>query len=261
MQDKVTAPKIRGMRAKGQKIVCLTAYDAVFGEMADSAGVDLVLVGDSMGNVFLGYESTIPVTLEQMLHHVAATKRGVQRALLVGDLPFGTYQSSVEQAVNSSVAITKAGAEAVKLEGEYIEQIVAIAKAGMPVMGHLGMTPQSVNQFGGPRVQGKGASGDQVLESALRVQDAGAFAIVLELVPAELAQRITDALDIPTIGIGAGLGCSGQIQVLHDVLGLSKLSFRHAKPFTNGYQCLQSAISEYANEVRSETFPGPENSF
>jgi 3-methyl-2-oxobutanoate hydroxymethyltransferase len=214
-----------------------------------------------MGNVFLGYESTLPVTLDQILHHLAATKQGVKRALLVADLPFGTYQASVSQAVESSVALAKAGAEAVKLEGEYLHQIKAIVRAGIPVMGHIGMTPQSVHQFGGPRVQGKGDAGAKIVEAARRIQDAGAFSIVLELIPADLAQKITDALEIPTIGIGAGVGCSGQIQVLHDVLGLSKLKFRHARAFTNGYECLLKSIGDYANEVRNASFPGPENSF
>ena len=172
MIEKITAPRIEAMRAKGERIVCLTAYDAVFGEMADSAGVDLVLVGDSMGNVFLGYESTIPVTLDQVIHHVKSTRFGVKRALLVADLPFGTYQVSVEQAVQSSVELMKAGAEAVKLEGDYHEQVAAIVKAGIPVMGHVGMTPQSVNIFGGYKVQGKGDAGQEIIDTARRVEDA-----------------------------------------------------------------------------------------
>ena len=261
MPDKVTAPKIRAMRRKGERIVCLTAYDAVFGEMADTSGVDLILVGDSVANTALGHETTIPVTLEEMAHHTRATRRGVRRALLVADLPFGSYQASVEQAVTSAVALMKAGAEAVKLEGEYTDAIRAIVKAGIPVMGHVGMTPQSVNVFGGPRVQGKADDADRILESSRALEQAGAFSIVLELIPAELAQRITDALTIPTIGIGAGLGCSGQIQVLYDVLGLSRQSFRHAKAFTDGYRCMVGAMEQYTQDVRESVFPGPENSF
>ncbi|MEZ0326298.1 MAG: 3-methyl-2-oxobutanoate hydroxymethyltransferase [Fimbriimonas sp.] len=261
MPDKITAPKIRAMREKGERIVCLTAYDAVFGEMADSAGVDLILVGDSVGNTTLGYSSTVPVTLEEMLHHTRATHRGVKRALLVGDLPFGTYQASPEQALLSSIALIKAGAEAVKLEGEYTDAIKAITKAGIPVMGHLGMTPQSVHQFGGHKVQGKGSRGEALIESAKAVEDAGAFAVVLELIPAELAQRITAAIAIPTIGIGAGAGCSGQIQVLHDVLGLTRQSFRHARQYADGYRCLLGAMEQYTDEVRTGTFPDAEHSF
>jgi 3-methyl-2-oxobutanoate hydroxymethyltransferase len=261
MPDKVTAPKVRAMRRKGERIVCLTAYDAIFGEMADSAGVDVVLVGDSVGNTALGYETTIPVTLDEMAHHTRATHRGVKRALLVADLPFGSYQSSVAQAVSSAVTLIKAGAEAVKLEGDYTEAIVAIVKAGIPVMGHVGMTPQSVNAFGGPKVQGKSEDGESILAAAKAVEKAGAFAIVLELIPADLAVRITEALNIPTIGIGAGLGCSGQIQVLYDILGFSKMSFRHAKAYTEGYRCLADALARYALEVRQGDFPGPENSF
>lgn len=256
----VTAPMIREMREKGERIVCLTAYDALFGKMADEAGVDLVLVGDSMGNVFLGYETTLEVTLPQMAHHVAATRRGVQRALLVGDLPFGSYQASTAQAVESTVTLVKAGAQAVKLEGEYLDEIRAIVKAGIPVMGHLGMTPQSVHQFGGPKVQGKGEAGNGIVDAARRIEDAGAFSVVLELIPADLAIRITEAVSIPTIGIGAGIGCSGQIQVLHDVLGLSKFTFRHAKRYANGYDCFLDAIRDYASEVRAEAFPTPEQS-
>jgi 3-methyl-2-oxobutanoate hydroxymethyltransferase len=249
------------MREKGERIVCLTAYDAVFGQMADAAGVDLILVGDSVGNTTLGYSSTVPVTLEEMLHHTRATQRGVTRALLVGDLPFGSYQVSPEQAVQSSIALVKAGAEAVKLEGEYTQAISAISKAGIPVMGHLGMTPQSVHQFGGHKVQGKGSRGDAVIESAKAVEAAGAFAVVLELIPAELAERVTAAIKIPTIGIGAGAGCSGQIQVLHDVLGLTRQTFRHARQYADGYRCLLGAMEQYADEVRSGSFPDAEHSF
>jgi 3-methyl-2-oxobutanoate hydroxymethyltransferase len=261
MPDKVTAPKIRAMRERGENIVCLTAYDAIFGAMADAAGVDLVLVGDSVGNTTLGYPSTVPVTMDEMLHHTRATARGVKRALLVADLPFGSYQASVDDAVNNAVALVKAGAEAVKLEGAYEQAIAAITKAGIPVMGHVGMTPQSVNIFGGHRVQGKGDAGESVIEAAKAVEAAGAFSIVLELIPADLAQRVTESITVPTIGIGAGAGCSGQIQVLTDILGLERQSFRHAKKYTDGYRCLMGAMEQYADDVRKGTFPGPENSF
>lgn len=261
MAEKVTAPKIRAMKSSGNKIVCLTAYDAYFGKLADEAGVDLILVGDSVANVCLGYPNTVPITLEEMLHHMRAVRRGVERAHLVGDLPFGSYNASVEQAIESAVLMMKSGAESVKLEGRYPEAISAMVKAGIPVMGHVGMTPQSVHNFGGFRVQGKGSQADAVLEAAQAVQNAGAYAIVLELIPADLAGKITDTLDIPTIGIGGGPECDGQIQVIHDVLGLGSEVFRHAKRYAEGESLLRNGILAYAAEVRNQTFPGPENSF
>lgn len=261
MPEKVNVPRIRAMRERGERIVSVTAYDAVLGELADTAGVDIVLVGDSVGNVLLGYESTLPVTLEQMVHHTRATRAGVRNALLVADLPFGSYNSSVAQAVESSVALMKAGAEAVKLEGDYPEAVTAIVRAGIPVMGHLGMTPQSVNVFGGHRVQGKGDSGDRVVDAAKRLEEAGAFGVVLELVPAALAERVTAAIGIATIGIGGGAGCSGQVQVMHDVLGLSTRRFRHARAFVEGRNLFLEGLQAYTQEVREGTFPGPENSF
>src|SRR5471030_2207426 len=194
MPDMITAPYIRSMRTKGAKVVCITAYDAIFGALADAAGADIVLVGDSVGNTALGYSSTLPVSLEEMLHHTRATRQGVQRALLVADLPFGSYQTSTAQAVEASVALVKAGAQAVKLEGTYTEAIAEIIRAGIPVMGHVGMTPKSVNLYGGFRVQGKGESGHAVVNAAKQVQDAGAFSIVLELIPSKLAEEITSEL-------------------------------------------------------------------
>jgi len=261
MADKVTAPQIRAMKASGDKIVCLTAYDAYFGALADRAGVDLILVGDSLANVVLGYETTVPVTLQEMVHHVRATRRGVKRALLVADMPFGSYNSSVGQAVDSAVELMKAGAEAVKLEGDYPDAIEAIVKAGIPLMGHIGMTPQSVNNFGGFKVQGRGSAAETVLETAKNIADAGAFSIVVELTPADLAKQISQAISIPTIGIGAGQGCDGQIQVLHDILGFADQTFKHAKRFGEGQALALSAIKDYACEVRAESFPTDENSF
>jgi len=261
MAEKVTAPKIRAMKASGNKIVCLTAYDAYFGKLADEAGVDLILVGDSVANVCLGYPNTVPITLEEMLHHMRAVRRGVERAHLVGDLPFGSYNASVEQAVESAVLMMKSGAESVKLEGNYPEAITAMVKAGIPVMGHVGMTPQSVHNFGGFRVQGKGSQADTVLEAAQSVQNAGAYAIVLELIPAELSRKITESLDIPTIGIGGGPECDGQIQVIHDILGLGSEVFKHAKRYADGESLFRNGIENYAAEVRNRSFPAPENSF
>lgn len=261
MGERATAPKIAAMKERGERIVCLTAYDALFGRIADEAGVDLILVGDSVANAALGFETTLPITLEEMLHHTRATRRGVTMALLVGDMPFGSYQSSTSQAVDSAVAFMKAGAEAIKLEGDYPEAIAAIVRAGIPVVGHVGFTPQSVNLFGGHKVQGRGASGDEVIRQAKSIQDAGAFALVLELVPAALACEITKALRIPTIGIGAGIGCDGQIQVLYDVLGLSPEGYRHAKPYAQGRAEFAEALTNYAAEVRSGDFPDEAHSF
>ncbi len=261
MSEKMTAPKVRAMKASGSKVVCLTAYDAYFGRLADKAGVDVILVGDSLGNVVLGYENTVPVTMDEMLHHVRAVRRGVNRALLVADLPFGSYNASVAQAVDSSVALMKSGAEAVKLEGDYPDAVTAIIKAGIPVMGHVGMTPQSVNNFGGFRVQGKGDAGQGIVQMAKNLQDAGAFSVVLELIPESLSKTITESIEIPTIGIGGGPSCDGQIQVIHDILGLALETFRHAKRFVEGEDLLSNGIRDYVCEVRNETFPTSENSF
>jgi 3-methyl-2-oxobutanoate hydroxymethyltransferase len=256
---RVTAPRIRAMKHKGEKIVVITAYDAPSGALVDEAGVDAVLVGDSLGNVVLGLETTLPVTLEQMIHHTAATRRGVKRALLVADLPFGSYQSSVAQAVDSAIALVKAGAEAVKLEGTYTEEIEAIMKCGIPVMGHVGMTPQSIHNFGGFRVQGKGEDADAVLRAAQAVDEAGAFAIVLELIPGSLAKEITATVSCPTIGIGAGPFCDGQVQVFHDILGFSPVHLKHAKQYCAGKELFEKAVREYSGEVRSAAFPSSEH--
>lgn len=261
MAVRITAPAIRAMKGREESIVCLTAYDVLTGSIADEAGVDLVLVGDSLGNVVLGHETTVPVTLEDVLHHVKATRRGVKRAFLMADMPFGSYGGSVEQAVNSAVALMRAGAEGVKLEGAYLEEISAIAKAGIPVMGHLGMTPQSVHQFGGFKLQGKGKAGEALVETARALEDAGVFAMVLELIPAELAARISQSISVPTIGIGAGAGCDGQIQVFHDIAGFGTQVFKHAKAYVNGRSLLTKAVQDYACEVRSKGFPTAENSF
>lgn len=250
----MTAPAIRAMKG-GTPIVCLTAYDAVTGALADSAGVDLILVGDSVGNVVLGYETTVPVTLEEMVHHVRAVRRSVSNALLVADMPLGSYGSSVAQAVDSAVTLAKAGAEAVKLEGPFAEEIQAIQKVGIPVVGHIGMTPQSVNLFGGFKVQGRGEGEAAIVEAARVVANAGAFAVVLELIPAPLSEIITAEVPIPTIGIGAGVGCDGQIQVFHDMVGLTPHRFRHAKRYAETWSVLDGAIRGYAAEVRDRSFP------
>ncbi|RYG47778.1 3-methyl-2-oxobutanoate hydroxymethyltransferase [bacterium] len=261
MADKITAPMLRRMRAKDQRIVCVTAYDAAFGAMVDAAGVDVVLVGDSVGNTTLGYPDTIPVTLAEMVHHTRAVRAGVKRALLVADMPFGSYNSSVAQAVDSAAALAKVGADAVKLEGVYPEAIAAIQRMGVPVMGHLGYTPQAKNRFGGAKVQGRGAEGEIVMADAVAVDEAGVFAMVLELIPGDLARQVTERVGAPTIGIGAGIHCSGEIQVLHDLLGLEESTFRHAKRYLEGTELIVNALRSYASDVREKTFPGPENTF
>lgn len=261
MSDKVTAPRLAAFKAEGGPIVCVTAYDVPSARAAEEAEVDLVLVGDSLGNVLLGHRNTLPVSLEDMVVHTRAVASVCRRPLLVADLPFGSYQASVEDAVRSAVALAKAGAEAAKLEGDYPEAVSAIVRAGVPVIAHLGMTPQSVNLFGGFRVQGKGEQGARLLEAALRLQDAGASAIVLELVPAELAGEVTNRLDIPTIGIGAGPLCDGQIQVWHDVLGFTPETFRHVKRYAELGGAAAEALRAYAAEVRARQFPTKENSF
>lgn len=261
MADRITAPIVRAMKRKGEKVAVVTAYDYPGGLIADAAGVDVVLVGDSLGNVVLGYENTLPVTLEDMCHHVRAVSRAVKRALIVADLPFGTYQSSAEQAVDSAVALVKAGAEAVKPEGARIEAVQRILEAGIPVMGHVGMTPQSVHKFGGFRVQGKGDAGDHVLEEAKQLDQAGTFAIVLELVPMKLAKKISEAIECPTIGIGAGPWCDGQVQVFHDLLGLGPETFRHVKRYAEGSKVFLDALKAYTSEVKSGAFPTSEHGF
>lgn len=261
MAEKVTAPRLRSMKQRSEKIVCVTAYDAYFGRLMDDAGVDLILVGDSMGNVLLGFETTVPVTLDAMVHHTAAVRRGVKRAMLVADMPFGSYQSSVSRCVDSAVELMRVGAEGVKLEGSYYDEVAALVKAGIPAMGHLGMTPQSVNKFGGHRVQGKGAQGKELMDAAKRLEDAGAFAIVLELIPGELASDVTAELSIPTIGIGAGPCCDGQIQVMHDVLGLGKENYKHARRFVDGENLLLEGLRGYTESVRNRSFPTEDNTF
>ncbi|MCB0827000.1 MAG: 3-methyl-2-oxobutanoate hydroxymethyltransferase [Armatimonadetes bacterium] len=261
MASKITAPKILAKKHSGERIVCLTAYDFTSAAIADESGVDLILVGDSLGNVILGYDTTVPVTLDDMIHHTKAARRGVNNALLVADLPFGSYNSSTSQAVDSAVALMKAGAEAVKLEGDYPEAIEALVKAGIPTMGHVGFTPQSVNKFGGFKVQGKADSGQIVNDAAKRLSDAGAFSVVLELIPAELAKQITNNIHAATIGIGAGIHCDGEIQVFHDIMGFAPKVYKHTRHYAKGGELFRGAVSEYSQDVRDGKFPTEENSF
>lgn len=256
----VTALELQAMRQRGERIVALTAYDYTTAKVADEAGVDFLLVGDSLAMVVLGYDSTLPVTMDEMLHHTKAVARGTRRALVVGDMPFMSYHASVEQAVaNAGRFLKEAGAKAVKLEGGHAHQLAcirAIAQAGVPVVAHLGFTPQAVHAIG-QRVQAKtDESIRELLAQAEAVQAAGACALVLELVPAEVASLVTERVSIPTIGIGAGVGCSGQIQVIHDMLGLyTDFMPRHAKRYAELHDPMVAAISAYADDVRAQRFP------
>jgi 3-methyl-2-oxobutanoate hydroxymethyltransferase len=266
---KVTVPDLARMKAAGERLAMVTAYDWTFARLLDEAGVELLLVGDSLGMVVQGEETTIPVTLEQMVYHTRLVARGARRALVIGDLPFGTYQTSPQQAVDSAIRLVKeGGAAAVKLEGgvHMAAAIEALTRVDVPVMGHVGLTPQSVHRMGGHRVQGRrrgqapGAR-DRVLDDARAVEAAGAFAVVLECIPLDLAAEITRELTIPTIGIGAGAHCDGQVLVLHDLLGLGDSTPSFAKRYANLGQLASQAARAYAEDVRHRKFPGGEHSY
>jgi 3-methyl-2-oxobutanoate hydroxymethyltransferase len=257
---RLTVADIARRHADGQRLATITAYDYPTAQIVDAAGIPLILVGDSLGQVALGYESTVRVTMAEMLHHTKAVVRGTQRALIVGDMPFLSY-ASVEEAVdNAGRFLQEAGAQAVKVEGgvRTARIIEALVKAGIPVMGHIGWTPQAQHGMGGKvKVQGKDrAAARAVLADALAVQEAGAFAIVLELIPAQLAEAITARLKIPTIGIGAGAGCSGQIQVITDVLGLGDFVPRHASPYADLRGVIADATARYVADVEAGVLPG-----
>ncbi|MEI6513936.1 MAG: 3-methyl-2-oxobutanoate hydroxymethyltransferase [bacterium] len=262
-REKMTAPKIANKKRLNEKIVCITAYDCPMGRIADAAGVDLILVGDSVGNVVLGYENTLPVTMEEMLHHTRAVRRGVKNALLVADMPFMSYQASEDEAIRNAGLFIKAGAEAVKVEGgiSVAPLIKRLTDIGIPVMGHVGMTPQSINKFGGYRVQGRGTQSDIIAADAKAVQEARAFCVVLELIPAVVSERITRELKIPTIGIGAGPDCDGEIQVINDLLGLSGETLKHTKCYVDAGDLFAKALETYSREVRERQFPTEENTF
>jgi len=265
MPDKVATRTLQQMKAQGQRIVAVTAYDYPSAQLAESAGVDVILVGDSVGNTVLGYETTLPVRMETMLHHLQAVRRGVRRALLVADMPFLSYGVSVEDAVYNAGTLMQAGAEAVKVEGaspRVLDSIRAMVGIGIPVMAHLGLTPQSIHRFGGYRLQGRTASEQEaLLQAAHAVQEAGAFSLVLEVIPASLSKRITESIQIPTIGIGAGVHCDGEIQVWHDLLGLSEQTYKHTKRYAELREIILNALREYADEVRQRQFPTPAQSF
>lgn len=259
---KVSAPSLSEMKKRGEKIVFVTCYDATSAEMVEEAGVDVILIGDSVGNVISGYRTTIEVELEEMGYHTRAVRRGAEQTFLVADLSFGSYQISSEQALDSSIYLMKQGAHAVKLEGEEYESVERISRAGIPVMGHLGFTPQSVHAFGGHKVQGKTeTAANKMLNAAKKLESSGAFAIVLELVPTEIAKTISESLSIPTIGIGAGPHCDGQVQVWHDLFGFSPRKFKHARRFFDGRNQIVESLRSYSEEVKSGVFPTVEHSF
>jgi 3-methyl-2-oxobutanoate hydroxymethyltransferase len=264
-RKKVTTLALRQKKERGEPIVMLTAYDYPTAMVEDQAGVDVVLVGDSLGMVVLGYENTLPVTMEEMLHHCRAVSRGAKSALLVGDMPFMSYQVSAEEALrNAGRFLQQGGMDTVKLEGgrDRIDAVHAIVGAGIPVMGHLGLTPQSVHQLGGFRPQGRTASAaKRLLEDALLLEEAGCFSLVLESVPARLAELVSKRLSIPTIGIGAGVGCDGQVLVTHDLLGLfDRFTPKFVKKYANFHAEMQRAFSEFKADVESKQFPAAEHS-
>lgn len=262
---RITIGRLMEMKQKGEKFSMLTAYDYSTARLVDEAGVPLILVGDSLGMVMLGYESTIPVTMAEMIHHTSAVARGTKNALVVGDMPFMTYHVSTEDALrNAGRFLQEGGAQAVKLEGgeTVAEKVKSIVASGIPVMGHLGYTPQSTHQLGGPRAVGKSAeAAAQLLKDARALEEAGVFAIVLELVPAPLAKLVTNTVHVPTIGIGAGKDCDGQVQVINDLLGMiSDFVPKHAKQYAMLRDIVRAAIAEYIAEVSDGTFPTAEHS-
>jgi 3-methyl-2-oxobutanoate hydroxymethyltransferase len=261
--SRVTTATIAKMYADGERIAMLTCYDYPTARILDDAGIPMFLVGDSLGQVMLGYDSTVRVTMAEMLHHTRAVVRGTHRALVVADMPFLSYGVSPEASLeNAGALMREGGAGAVKLEGgeRSAKTIETIVRAGIPVMGHIGLTPQSIHQIGGHRVQGKTReAGRQLLSDALALQQAGAFAIVLELVPEQLATAVTERLRVPTIGIGAGAGCAGQVQVVTDLLGMSgDFTPRHARHYAELYQVIKAAAESYRADVTARAFPGPE---
>jgi 3-methyl-2-oxobutanoate hydroxymethyltransferase len=255
------------MKRKGERIVMLTAHDALFARVLEEEGIDLILVGDSLGQVVLGYESTLPVTIDEMIHHAGAVRRGAPKSFVLVDLPFLSYQVSVDETIrNAGRVLKETGVQAVKLEGgdpRACGMVEALVTAGIAVMGHLGLRPQSINTLGGYRVQGRGErEARELVEQARALEAAGAFAIVLELVPADLAEEVTAAVAVPTIGIGAGVGCDGQVLVLYDALGLNAgFQPRFLKRFAELEQAARAGVRAYAREVRDGTYPGPEHAF
>lgn len=257
---RVTTSAIREMKMRGEKISMLTSYDFTTARILDEAGVDVILVGDSAANVFAGYETTLPITLDNMIYHAAAVARAAKRALVLVDLPFGEYQGSTEKAYEAAVRMMKeSGAHALKLEGgiEIIDNIKKIVQAGIPVCGHLGLTPQSIYKFGDFGVRAKEeAEAEKLKSDALALQEAGCFAIVLEKIPAKLAEEVSNMLHIPTIGIGAGSGCDGQVLVVNDMLGMTKdFKPKFLRQYANLYETISAAATQYVSDVKSKDYP------
>ncbi len=263
---KITTNTLLDMKNNGEKITMLTAYDYSLARLVDNAGVDIILVGDSASNVMAGNDTTVPMTLEHMIYHAKCVEKAVNRALMVVDMPFGTYQGDSKNALNSAIRIMKeAGGHAVKLEGgaEIVESIERILTAGIPVMGHLGLTPQSIYKFGTYTVRAKEEmEADKLIEDAKLLEEVGCFAIVLEKIPAKLAKKVSDAVNIPTIGIGAGVDCDGQVLVLHDLLGITmEFNPRFLRRYLNLGDQIDEAIKQYCNDVRSGEFPNQDESY
>lgn len=265
---KITVPSLATFKTAKRPITMVTAYDSMFASIVDEAGVDLILVGDSVATVMQGQKTTLGVTMEQMEYHVQMVAAAKPHALIIGDLPFGSYQTSATDAVRNAVRLIKAGAEIVKLEGgvHVTEAIAAIVRADIPVMGHIGLTPQSYHRMGGNKIQGRtdgtqSGGKDRMLLDAQAVQDAGVCAFVIEAIPADLAREITNASIVPTIGIGAGIDCDGQVLVLHDLLGLSERTFTFAKAYSNVRQQSICAVASFVSEVQDRTFPDHSHSF
>ncbi|MBU2703272.1 3-methyl-2-oxobutanoate hydroxymethyltransferase [Sporomusaceae bacterium BoRhaA] len=266
MNNKITTSILRQYKSESRTIVMLTAYDYPMAKLLDEAGVDMLLVGDSLGNVVLGYDSTIPVTMEDMLHHVKAVCRGAKRAMVVADMPFMSYQISIQEALkNAGRLLQEGGAQAVKLEGgiAMAATVQVIVTAGIPVVGHLGLTPQSVNQLGGFKVQARDEQAAQkLLDDARALETAGAFALVLECIPDGLARRVSESIHIPTIGIGAGVACDGQVLVIHDLLGLnSGFTPKFVKKYADLHHEMMDVIQKYIGDVKERKFPSEEHSF
>src|SRR6266576_1573841 len=264
--EKVNAPSLKASKQRGERLVCLTAYDYPTARLVDEAGIDVILVGDSLGNVILGYGNTVPVTLDEILIHVKAVRRAVQRALLVADMPYGSFHTGADEAVRNALRLVKeGGAEAIKLEGGHkrVELVKRLVDEEISVMGHIGLTPQSINQLGAYRVQGKTAkAARELIDDAKALEDAGVFAIVLEVVPREIARLITESVSVPTIGIGAGIHCDIQVLVLHDMLGLSfGKQARFVRPYANLRGVMTDAVTRYADDIRNGTYPSEAESY
>jgi len=263
---RLTIRDLKEMKRHGEKIAMLTAYDYTSAKIIEDAGVRLVLVGDSLGQVVLGYDSTVPVTMDEMVHHIRAVVRGTKSSHIVGDMPFLSYQTDHTDAIrNAGRLLKEGGAQSVKLEGgrRVADTVRRVVEAGIPVMGHIGLTPQSVNQLGGYRVQGRTSrTAEELIEDARALEEAGAYSVVLELVPAALASMITERLSIPTIGIGAGVHCDGQVQVFHDLMGLfTDFAPKHARRYANLAETIKAAAAEYISDVQGQSFPSDKESF